>query len=139
MSVVRELVQVYNVDADRWSIFGLRKRRHLKTHYSLERASFFHSFLFCFSTGRYVCHHPILKQNQSYLIGGRNFNTIDEAVTFYRTSPLGDAMLTEQVRMSFRDRDTYKKATLSSFFKDWRGTLSCSIFYSLKRVNLMPV
>ncbi|CAB4031452.1 Hypothetical predicted protein [Paramuricea clavata] len=48
------------------------------------------------STGKYVCHHPILKQSQCYVIGGRDFNTIDEAVSFYRTSPLGEAILTEQ-------------------------------------------
>jgi hypothetical protein len=51
----------------------------------------------CFSTGKYVCHHPILKQNQCYVIGGRDFITIDEAVSFYRTNPLGEAVLTEQV------------------------------------------
>ena len=54
------------------------------------------------STGKYVCHHPILKQDQRYIIGGRDFYTIDEAVSFYRTSPLGEAMLTEQVTSTIK-------------------------------------
>lgn len=71
---------------------------------ALLNATFHFYFVFYFSTGKYVCHHPILKQSQCYVIGGRDFNTIDEAVSFYRTSPLGEAILTEQVMcMSIKD------------------------------------
>ncbi|XP_046850624.1 uncharacterized protein LOC124444091 isoform X2 [Xenia sp. Carnegie-2017] len=48
------------------------------------------------STGKYVCHHPILKKLQFVKIGERVFDNVENAISFYRTIPLGDAILTEQ-------------------------------------------
>ena len=62
---------------------------------------------FYFSTGKYVCHHPILKFSQHYQIGGRDFKNIEAAVLFYRTNPLGDAVLTEQVTVGVSCGEKY--------------------------------